>query len=312
MSKIEFPPALQRYREIGYCPRCGQAFGVDDFNADEIVLPVNHKIRVRITARDVLHNFYLPHFRVKMDAVPGLPTYFVFTPTKTTEEFRDQLRKYPEYQTPSDAADPNSDPLWKAFDYELACAELCGKGHYSMRKKVRIVSEDEYKSWLAQQKSTYLTTIRNTDEDPFKGQLLDIEIKNRHEDFFNQVKKIVSADSLLGKASINLKNLQFESGSDKLLPVSKYELDNMIELLTTNTNMRLEVDGHTDNTGNAATNLDLSTKRANAVKTYLVNKGIAAARLNAIGFGQNKPIDTNDTEDGRKNNRRTEFKILSK
>ncbi len=54
----------------------------DDIHPNEIVLPVNKKVRVRITARDVLHNFYLPHFRVKMDAVPGLPTYFVFTPTK--------------------------------------------------------------------------------------------------------------------------------------------------------------------------------------------------------------------------------------
>ena len=73
---------------------------IDDFHVSEIYLPVNKQIRVRITSKDVLHNFYLPHFRVKMDAVPGMPTYFVFTPTKTTEEFRQQLRDYPEYQKP--------------------------------------------------------------------------------------------------------------------------------------------------------------------------------------------------------------------
>jgi cytochrome c oxidase subunit 2 len=61
---------------------------LDDFLATELVLPVGQKVRVRITAQDVLHNFYLPHFRVKMDAIPGMPTYFVFTPSKTTEEYR--------------------------------------------------------------------------------------------------------------------------------------------------------------------------------------------------------------------------------
>ena len=80
----------------------------DDFMPSEIVLPKGQKVRVRITARDVLHNFYLPHFRVKMDAIPGLPTYFIFTPTKTTEEFREELMKYPEWQMPADPEDPEA------------------------------------------------------------------------------------------------------------------------------------------------------------------------------------------------------------
>lgn len=146
---------------------------VDDIHADEIVLPVGKKVRVRITARDVLHNFYLPHFRLKMDAVPGMPTYFVFTPTTTTADYREELSKYPEYQAP-DPDDPEH-TLWENFNYELACAELCGNGHFSMRRVVRIVSEEEYQAWLSQQKSYYLTSIRNTDDDPFKGKLFDFE-----------------------------------------------------------------------------------------------------------------------------------------
>lgn len=148
----------------------------DDLHPSEIVLPVGKKVRVRITSRDVLHNFYLPHFRLKMDAVPGMPTYFAFTPSKTTEEYRRELSKYKEYQAPSDPADPNSDPLWKVFNYELACAELCGSGHYSMRRIVRIVSEEEYKTWLAEQKSYYMNSVRNTAEDPFNGQSLPGEM----------------------------------------------------------------------------------------------------------------------------------------
>ena len=79
-----------------------------------------------------------------------------------------------------------------------------------------------------------------------------------------------------------------------------------------NSKMNVELAGHTDNTGDAKTNLDLSNKRAMAVKDYLVNRGIDAARLKAAGYGQTKPIDTNETDAGRQNNRRTELKILSK
>lgn len=133
---------------------------LDDFSADEIVLPIGKKVRVRITAKDVLHNFYLPHFQVKMDAVPGLPTYFVFTPTKTTEEYRRELKKYPEYNVPADPADPTGPKKWEVFNYELACAELCGKGHFSMRKVVKIVSPEEYEKWASAQKSIFEQNIQ--------------------------------------------------------------------------------------------------------------------------------------------------------
>jgi len=285
---------------------------LDDFNADEIVLPVGQKVRVRIIAKDVIHNFYLPHFRVKMDAVPGLPTYFVFTPIKTTEEFREGLRKYKEYHAPSDPNDPTSEPMWKTFNYELACAELCGIGHYSMRRMVRIVPQQEYDTWLTTQKSTYLTTIRNSEEDPFKGQVLNVEVQERRIQFFDEVDKLMKTDSLIGKQSIRLEHIQFEPDSDKLTPDSKYELDNLIELLVNNSSMTVELSGHTDNTGDAAANLALSARRAIAVNDYLVSRGIPAARLKPVGYGQAKPIDTNDTETGRQKNRRTELRILSK
>ena len=57
-------------------------------------------------------------------------------------------------QKPDDPTDPESPMLWEAFNYELACAELCGSGHWSMRREVRVVSEDEYEAWLAEQKKT--------------------------------------------------------------------------------------------------------------------------------------------------------------
>jgi cytochrome c oxidase subunit 2 len=150
---------------------------LDDFLANELVLPVGQKVRVRITAQDVLHNFYLPHFRVKMDAIPGMPTYFVFTPNKTTEEYRKELKNYPEYNV-ADPADPEK-MLWETFEYELACAELCGRGHYSMKRPVKIVSQEDYETWLATQSSYYLSNIRFKEADPWTDKLFSSEIKNK-------------------------------------------------------------------------------------------------------------------------------------
>ena len=281
---------------------------LDDIHPSEVVLPVNKKVRVRITARDVLHNFYLPHFRVKMDAVPGMPTYFIFTPTKTTEEYRQELSNYAEYQVP----DPN-DPekmRWETFNYELACAELCGTGHYSMRRLVRIVSEEEYNAWLSQQQSYFLSSIRGTDDDPYKNELLDVEVKQRKMEFGDAIQKAIDATDAKEKV-LRLNYVYFETGAAKLTELSRYELDNLVESLNKYPNMTIEVSGHTDNTGDAAQNMTLSSERAKAVKDYLVGKGIAAGRLQAVGYGQNQPADTNDTEVGREKNRRTEFKILT-
>ncbi|NOT36099.1 MAG: OmpA family protein [Saprospiraceae bacterium] len=284
---------------------------LDDFNSDELVLPKGKKVRVSIIARDVLHNFYLPHFRVKMDAVPGIPTYFVFTPTKTTEEFRQELKKYKEYSTPSDPSDPNSPPKWKAFNYELACAELCGKGHYSMRRLVRVVSPEEYEKWLTTQKSYYLTSIRNTDDDPFKGKPLGVELKSEAEKLRTSLKKAIDPKNTnVADKTLNLNNIYFETGSATLSKESEYALKVILDALNENSNLKLEVSGHTDNVGDPASNLLLSQQRAASVKSFLSSNGIEGSRINTSGYGMSKPIDSNDSEEGRAKNRRIEVKVL--
>ncbi len=285
---------------------------LDDFNADELVLPKGRKIRVRITARDVLHNFYLPHFRVKMDAVPGIPTYFIFTPIKTTEEFRQELRKYPEYQLPSDPNDPNSEPKWKVFNYELACAELCGKGHYSMRRVVKIVSQEEYDKWEAAQKSTYMTAVRNTEEDPFKGQPLESEAIFKGEELKSLLKKALdTSNTNAADRTLKLDNVYFETGSAQLNKLSEIALNILKDAMDNNPGIKVEISGHTDNVGDAASNMKLSQDRATSVRDYLISKGVSANRLTSLGLGSTKPVETNDTEIGRSKNRRIEFKIVS-
>lgn len=305
----------RNFRLIGGTNQLGQDWAdlknLDDFIPQEIWLPKGKKVRVRITARDVLHNFYLPHFRVKMDAVPGLPTMFVFTPTKTTEEYREELSKYPEYQVPADPADPDGPQKWEVFEYELACAELCGYGHYSMRKLVKIVEEPEYRAWLREQQSFYVQSIRGTDGDPYKDQLFDYELADRKREFETSFNDALEATDPADRI-VRLKYVNFETASANLTELSRYELDNAAEVMQANPTIRVELGGHTDSAGDEASNLDLSQRRADAVRNYLQSKGVSTERLVGRGYGESLPVDDNGTEEGRANNRRTELKIISK
>ena len=280
--------------------------------ADNIVLPVDTTIRVRITAKDVLHNFYLPHFRVKMDAIPGLPTYFIFTATKTTKEFREQLREYPEWQEPYDPTDPESNERWEEFNYELACAELCGIGHYSMKRIVEIVEKDEYEEWKLSKNSFYKTNIRNTDADPRKGQLLNYEIDERNEELRDLFSTAIADEATAEDKLIRLKNVFYETGSSNLDAKSQYELKEISRLLNQNATMTIELGGHTDSSGDDDANLVLSQARADAVMNFLSENGVAANRMISKGFGETLPIETNETTEGREANRRTELRIINK
>jgi cytochrome c oxidase subunit 2 len=116
---------------------------MDDLQADTLVMPVNKTIRLNIFAQDVIHSVYMPHFRMQQNAVPGLPTFFKFTPTITTAEMRRKVEN-------------------PKFEYLLYCNKICGSSHYNMQKVVRVVTEGEYTQWLAKQKP-YLTPALRTE-----------------------------------------------------------------------------------------------------------------------------------------------------
>ena len=282
----------------------------DPVPGQELLLPVGKKVRVRIIAKDVLHNFYLPHFRVKMDAVPGMPTYFVFTPIKTTAEYRNELRKYDDFNVPNDPADPTGPKRWEKFEYELACAELCGKGHYSMKRIFKVVSPEEFDAWYKKQESFYLTQVRGKDEDPNKGKVLDIEVRQRAKEFSANLKSAVESTNAADK-TLTLKYINFETGSATLTPDSRHELDNLVTGLNVYPSLVIEVAGHTDNTGDPAANMSLSQARAASVVKYLTDRGISEGRLRARGYGDTKPLVPNDSDENRAKNRRTEFTFLN-
>lgn len=111
-------------------------------------------------------------------------------------------------------------------------------------------------------------------------------------------------------ATMALKNIQFDLKSTQLKPQSLAELDKLLQLMTDNPTVAIQISGHTDNIGSDADNLKLSTSRAKAVADYLISKGIGASRLTWKGYGASKPIADNATEEGRAQNRRTEFTVV--
>src|SRR5580692_4720885 len=108
----------------------------DDIVAGDMYIEVNKPVKLIINSRDVIHDVGLAEFRQKMDAVPGTPTTMWFIPKFTTEEKRKK----------------EGNPL---FEYEISCDQMCGRGHYTMRGVITVVTHEEYVIWLAKQKSNY-------------------------------------------------------------------------------------------------------------------------------------------------------------
>ncbi len=121
----------------------------------------------------------------------------------------------------------------------------------------------------------------------------------------------VVADNKESDGSTVFANVLFASGSADLLPVSFTELNYLAEALLREPNFRVVISGHTDDVGTEGDNLDLSERRAESVKYYLVNAGISAGRIDTAGYGEARPIAGNDSSDGRAENRRTTFRLLT-
>jgi cytochrome c oxidase subunit 2 len=111
-------------------------YGKDDIliQSDELHLKTDRPVKILLRSLDVLHNFYVPQFRSKMDAIPGIITYYWFEPNKVGE-------------------------------YEVLCAEYCGVGHYAMRAIVIVDSEENYENWINEQETfSSLMTKQNNNE----------------------------------------------------------------------------------------------------------------------------------------------------
>jgi cytochrome c oxidase subunit II len=120
----------------------------DIFAAQTMYLVKGKPVKFIIGSRDVIHDVGLPHFRMKMDAVPGMPTTLWFTPQFTTKEMQERT------------GNPN-------FTYEIACDQMCGNGHYSMKGTIVVVTQDQFDAWMMNQKPAYYAAF--PDFDPNKA-----------------------------------------------------------------------------------------------------------------------------------------------
>ncbi len=110
--------------------------------------------------------------------------------------------------------------------------------------------------------------------------------------------------------TIRINNLFFDTGSSEIRSESFSELDQLVEILKGDSDLKIKIIGHTDDVGNDQSNQTLSQNRATSVMNYLIDKGIAKTRLQSIGMGEKKPVKPNDTDENRQMNRRVEFTVL--
>ena len=128
---------------------------------------------------------------------------------------------------------------------------------------------------------------------------------------FSMVNKEIKLKNIKIGSKIALRNVFFDIGKSTIKAASNTELDRLVKLLKDVPGLKIELSGHTDNTGSESLNKKLSQDRATAVVNYLKAKGVVAERLSAKGYGSSQPIANNASSEGRQENRRTEFKIIA-
>ncbi|MCO4805947.1 MAG: cytochrome c oxidase subunit II [Flavobacteriales bacterium] len=126
---------LDKVKSFEGLEAANREYGNDDILVkSEFVIPLGREVAFKFRSRDVIHSAYMPHFRAQMNCVPGMVTEFHFKPTITTEQMREKTNN-------------------EAFDYILLCNKICGAAHYNMQMNIRVVSEEEFNKWMAEQKT---------------------------------------------------------------------------------------------------------------------------------------------------------------
>lgn len=165
-------------------------------------------------------------------------------------------------------------------------ANTDAKGRFQVLVPVNVTYSLKYKSFTTDQDYTKLTVPAD------KEATYDVEIK------IDPPRNVV------------LENVYFDTGKSTLKPSSNKALNNLAEVLKLKSTMEVEIEGHTDDVGKAEDNLKLSQERAEAVKKYLVSKGVPANHVAAKGYGHTMPVAENINEEGRSKNRRTSLKVI--
>ncbi len=249
-------------------------------NADEITLVVNAKGNLAYISSDVQggkgrQDIY--QFPLYKEARPMLTTYFkgIVYDVETREKLEARFELI-DLATSKTCAEASSDKVTGGFLLVLPTEK-----NYALN-----VSRDGYLFYS----DNFFLTGTNSQGKPF-------------------LKNIPLKPIKIGEAVI-LKNIFFDTDKYILKDESLAELQKLLGFLRKNPKLKIVINGHTDNVGSAEHNLELSGNRAKAVYEFLVQHDVAVSRLSYAGFGFSQPIDVNTTEQGRANNRRTEFKVV--
>ncbi|MEA1873301.1 MAG: OmpA family protein [Bacteroidota bacterium] len=167
-------------------------------------------------------------------------------------------------------------------------------GNYAVAMRIEEESDDDYLMVVKRENSSFTSRLLDPDE---------------MED--NKPTEInVTVQPIETGQAVRLHDIYFDFASAKIQKKSFIVLDNFVDFLNENIKLTFEIHGHTDDVGNDQTNMRLSKERAKTVYNYLLKNGINASRMNYLGFGEERPIATNETNKGRAQNRRTEFFIV--
>jgi len=186
--------------------------------------------------------------------------------------------------------------------------------------KLQTVTDNKTPGFKTDEDCNYVFSIKepedreytlSVEKEGYVFQNLNVEIGGATE-FEKSVTKTVMLKKLEVGVSSVLRNIYFDYGKATFKQESYTELNKLENMLKQNERINVEISGHTDNVSSAAFNMKLSESRAKAVKDFLVSKGIDTRRVTAVGYGEERPIASNDDEiDGRELNRRVEFKVLN-
>jgi len=200
--------------------------------------------------------------------------------------------------------DKSPNPAKKAFTVEVKDAET-----KKVTKAIVDTITGEYAVMVNMKKKSDLIVTVKKDNNAFSSQMVAKEALVNAK----PVKMNIETNPIEIGKTYTLNNIYYKTNSSSLEPKSMTVIEEFVEFLKANPKLKIEIHGHTDNKGDANSNLALSTDRAFTVRDILVEKGIEEKRLVAFkGFGASKPVADNATEEGRSKNRRTEFVIVSK
>lgn len=205
------------------------------------------------------------------------------------------------------------------LQYEVTVMDSESKSLVEAKVKLTKVTDNSVSGYKAEAAGKYVFAVKSPDteeynlsveSDGYAFQNIVVEIRGASE--FERSGSITVMMKKLEVGTVHvLRNIYFDYGKATFKEGAYNELNKLENMLKQNERIKVEISGHTDNVSSAAFNKKLSNKRANAVKDFLVSKGIDTRRITAVGYGEEKPLASNDDEkDGRELNRRVEFKVL--